>query len=240
MLPIGSPATAIVHIGTHKTGTTSIQTFVQREAVRLREVGIAPYLGERIGHNHVELHLAAMRLERLSGYKVRHGVTVDAEFIRHVCERIERARDATTAHTMLFSAEGLSLLRHRDEIDRLLSMLPFDRVRIVVALRNAADFLASYRAQIGDQASEDPVDFEHYNYLGPDSWITDFAPRLALWQAAVGTANVEVIDYDRAVAEDGSILPAFLAAIGASGVFPDAALRLPFLNARSPAAGDQA
>ena len=227
------PATrAILHVGTHKTGTTSIQSFVtDRHPDRFRAHGIEPYSGRHIPHNHVELHVAAMRPERMSGFKERHAIRVDDAYVAAVAARIAAALAASLHETLFFSAEGVSLLRHPDELARLKALIPVE-TDIVIALRERAGFLASYRAQIGDRASTDPADYEHYRYVADDSWIADYAPRLALLRATFGAERVRTIDYDAAMAADGSILPAFLAAIGMGGVFTEAEWRVPFLNVR--------
>lgn len=223
---------AILHVGTHKTGTTSIQSFVtDRHPDRLRAHGIEPYRGRHIAHNHVELHVAAMRPERLSGFKERHAIRVDGAYVATVAARIADALAACPDETMFFSAEGMSLLRHSDELARLKALVPVE-TDIIIALREREAFLASYRAQIGDRASTDPADYEHYRYVADDTWIADYAPRLALLRDAFGAERVTTIDYDAAMAADGSILPAFLGAIGLSGVFAETEWRVPFLNAR--------
>lgn len=227
------PATrAILHVGTHKTGTTSIQSFVtDRHPDRLRAHGIEPYRGRHIAHNHVELHVAAMRPERLSGFKERHAIRVDEAYAAAVAARIAAALTACPHETMFFSAEGMSLLRHPDELARLKALVPVE-TDIVIVLREREGFLASYRAQIGDRSSIDPADYEHYRYVADDGWIADITPRLTLLRETFGADRVRTIDYDAAMATHGSILPAFLAAIGLEGEFTEAEWRVPFLNVR--------
>jgi hypothetical protein len=233
MTQLDQSGRAILHIGTHKTGTTSIQSFIQRNVASLHAAGIVPYLGQHIGHNHVELHVAAMRPDRRSGFKARSGISPDPSYVASVRDQIAAAAEEQAGRTILFSAEGLSLLRHPDELERLATLLPFSRVDVVIAVRNPSDFLTSYRFQIGNKASFDRADYEHYNYVGDDTWLTDVEARLALWRKTFGAAAVTVIHYDNVMRAEGTILPAFLRAIGAEALFDPADLRTPFLN-RSP------
>ena len=58
---------AIVHIGTHRTGTTSLQGFLgAADRTLLRPQGFRYYSGIHQGAGHVELHMAAMREGRSS------------------------------------------------------------------------------------------------------------------------------------------------------------------------------
>lgn len=209
----------ILHIGTHKTGTTSIQHLVTGQAARFRAAGLHPHPGRHVPHNNIELHVAAMRPDRMSGFKARSGIVPDAAYIASVAHALQAHHAALHPHSTLFlSAEGLSLLRHPDEFNRLKSLLSFsDDVHVIVALRDPADFLASYAAQLGEVATTDPAARDAYNYVGADSWLADYEPRLTLWEQTF--PKVTRLDYDAAMISDGSILPAFLTAIGQTGTF---------------------
>ena len=53
-----------LHIGTHKTGSTSIQNYLFEHEEQLRLDGIALYRGVYKKHNHIELYLGSMRYDR--------------------------------------------------------------------------------------------------------------------------------------------------------------------------------
>lgn len=90
---------SIVHIGTHKTGTTSIQNFLWQRREWLRDHGYAFYQGMHIGDNHAELHASAMRAHRNSPF--RHVTKL-------LCDQPTR---------MMFGAESMNLRRLTKKID---------------------------------------------------------------------------------------------------------------------------
>lgn len=58
----GKIKTIYLHIGTHKTGTTSIQNYLQDNIELLPASGIDFYQGFYIDNNHVEINLAALKM----------------------------------------------------------------------------------------------------------------------------------------------------------------------------------
>ncbi len=135
---------SIVHIGFHKTGSTSIQKFLWRFRPRFADLGIAIYEGQHIRDNHVELHIAAMDQERMSPFKHSSGVSGGEAYRRKVERRLQSFAAATAQSSYLFSAEGLSYLRDRDELEWLKSALPGE-ITIVAYLRNRDDYVSAYR-----------------------------------------------------------------------------------------------
>lgn len=208
----------ILHAGFHKTGTTSIQRFLQQHRSRLQKVGIDFYAGKYIDNNHVELHAAAMRDERMSGFKVSTGFKSSAMFdeIRNL---VGKSIEEAPRPAVLFSAEGLSYLRFEDEMDRLKAILGDRSTMVVFHRRNLVDWTASFKYQLAldGSFSKDP---DAFNYVEPDSWLFDIDARLQTFQRAFGEENVIVLDYDAEVARARSVIPSFLSVIGADDVFP--------------------
>ena len=67
-----------VHIGTHKTGSTSLQRWLFQNKDLLKSKGYQLYEGAYILDNHIELYLAAMRYERDSfGKQAMKGVSIN-------------------------------------------------------------------------------------------------------------------------------------------------------------------
>jgi hypothetical protein len=58
----------VIHVGLHKTGSTSIQEFLFRHRAALRAQGVDVYSGMHIPSNRVELHTVAMRFDTAAGY----------------------------------------------------------------------------------------------------------------------------------------------------------------------------
>lgn len=211
----------ILHIGLHKTGTTSIQAFLQRNISVLQQHGLDFYQGMVIPDNHVELHAASMRPERQSGYKNRARLRVDAAYVAQVQRHVLQFVEASNATRLIFSNEGLSLLRYADELEMLKSLFPAGEFWVVVYLRNEADYLRSYTAQISKNPETLPVtiDKDSFAYTKSDTWLTDYEARLAPFRQVFGSANVNVLAYDNAMDIEGNVIPSFLTLLGLKSVF---------------------
>lgn len=190
-----------VHIGTYKTGTKSLQNFLGEHREELSAAGRPVFEGRFQQNNHIELYLSVMRRERDSLGKRALGLVVDDALVEET-----RARIAGSG-AKIFSTEGLSLLRYDDEMQALKALV--GEAVIVLVRRNRADFLDAYRAQIlsfpGRKPSDDP---ESALYVGEDAWIADHDTLQSLYCRHFET--VRVVDYDKAVAAEGDVLPAVL------------------------------
>lgn len=211
----------VVHIGFHKTGSTSIQTFLARNKTYLRKNEVYFYNGAYIDCNHIELHVACMRENRTSTFKIANSIIVDRDYRENVKYNVKNFITSLSNGVALFSAEGLSLLIHDDETQFLAEMLPKD-VTIVAYLRNKADYLRSHTAQFKRAGLTNVLDKESHAYVGPDTWLIDYDLRLASFRRTFGASNVRVIDYDHALRCDGNVIPSFLRAIGVEDSFTKA------------------
>jgi hypothetical protein len=208
--------TAYVHIGLHKTGSTSIQAFLQAHRQALLDRGLAFYQGQHFPDNHVELHVASMRAERQSGFKNRSAVCVDADYIQSVHDRVVRFTESVPSQSTVFSSEGLSLLRYIDEVENLQRLIPLPKVKVVAYLRNPVDYLRSYTNQIRKDPRTLPelIERDSFAYTEPDTWLLDFEARLAPFRDVFGSQNLTVIDYDTEMARVGNVIPSFLQVLG--------------------------
>lgn len=227
----------VFHAGIHKTGTTSIQAFLHTNRPALRNLDVDFYTGLYQPYNHVELHAAAMRFERQSGFKQRSGLIVDDSFRANVTARIRQYISESLCRRIVFSNEGLSLLRYPDEMDRLKKMVPSGRIEIVLYIRDAAAFLKSYSRQLRKNPLTLPktIDKDSFAYTGPDSWLIDFEDRISRFRDAFGAQSVTVVDYDREIHTQGNVIPSFLRIIGIEPTFGEDQWRSLFLNRSSGA-----
>lgn len=208
--------TAYVHIGFHKTGSTSIQAFLQAHAQTLACSGLAFYQGAHFPDNHVELHVASMRPERESGFKNRSGIRVDKAFMEQTKARINEFLSSTPAKRILFSSEGLSLLRYPDELQVLSQLISVRHVKVIAYLRNPMDYIRSYANQIRKDPKTLPkhIDQDSFAYTEPDTWLLDYEKRLMPFRDVFGSENVITIDYDEQMTRHGNVIPSFLDAVG--------------------------
>lgn len=198
----------LLHIGTHKTGTTSIQHFLRHH------IG-APSFPMGLIHpdSHTELANLAVRTERLD-MGITDPDTLTEQWRRQAIERI-RGQVASDVDQLIYSSENLSLLCHPDEVATVMGLLEGRDVQVVMYTRNPTDFLASYSFTIGLFGLAPPTRPDAINDLSADSWLVDYQARIDLW--AHHTA-VTVIDYDEIVAADGSVIPSFANLMGVEPV----------------------
>lgn len=227
-------ARTVLHIGFHKTGTSSIQAFLGRNRAELLLEDYQFYRGDPAADNHVELHGAAMRPGRLSTFRHLHAgrLGFDDAYRAAVAGRLAAFAADARGRRLLFSAEGLSLLRHDDEVTWLRDQLP-GPVQIIAALRAPHAYRDSYIAELGRIALPlPPPAVDDFHYIAPDSWLWDYETRLAPWRRVFGAEAVKVLDYDAETARHGSMVPAFLEVLGVKDRFTPDTWEDIFLNRR--------
>src|SRR4051794_32720997 len=143
------PGRVVLHVGTHKTGTTSIQQFLRDENDGLLAAAGASYAeGFLIPIVHTELPLLTIRPERMWPARLRFPETQRRSWqvaaSAHVREQVNTAKP----DRLVYVHEDLSYLRHDDEFERLRDLFAGRAVTVVVFLRKRGDFLRSYAAQI--------------------------------------------------------------------------------------------
>ncbi|THD47996.1 MAG: hypothetical protein E7774_03690 [Bradyrhizobium sp.] len=203
-----------VHIGTHKTGTTSIQDFMRRHTRLLEKCGIlVPRSGThkwRKGHHNIAWDIRSDPL-----LEPGCGGVDDL-----ICEL--RAADESVA---LISSEDFEyLVQYPNELRQFHARLlgaGYEPIYLIF-FRNKTDYMKSLRLELKKQAIDEPLDWfeseirEHRRILVNGDWYYDFDYDRFLnnWKAAVGE-SVLAFDYDRACASPG-LLPFFFETVGAS------------------------
>jgi hypothetical protein len=201
----------ILHVGLHKTGTTSIQAWLRDHPALLAESRIRFPRGWLQLDNHFELPLTLMRLDRMTNARRRSDEWRDprwrAGVLRQVLDDLRRHPDEIT----VLSSENLSWFRHDDEFIGLREVV--GDAHIVIYLRNKADFLASLTAHFNKNGmpgvSSDP---SAYNYVEPDTWLADYDARVGDWKRWF--TNVTVLDYDHETAGGRSVVASFVELLG--------------------------
>lgn len=215
-----------VHAGPHKTGTTSIQSALQDRAEALRAAGLLVYPEKnawRLANLFIRPDLRTT--PRVQGWAPP---PADAAAVTAGLGKLRALRAAGPDCDVIVSSEEFCLLRTAAEAAALRDNLgaPFARVVTVVAQRDPAEWRRSRRDQLrktGNWQVQKALPDAHST---DGAWYYDPAAITAFW-ARIGP--VRVLDYDAALAADGSILPSFARAIGHPGLFDGLDL---WLNAR--------
>ncbi|HET7881554.1 MAG TPA: hypothetical protein VFL55_11760 [Acetobacteraceae bacterium] len=201
-----------LHIGTHRTGTTSLQAYLGRRRTLLNASDFAFYRGGFMPNNHIELHAAALRAERDTPFR-HYARIADIERLRRRTEqRIGAFLERVPQQNLIFSAEGLTYLRHDDEVAYLATLLSPAQTTVIVYLRNRTEFLRSYKRQMLLMHLPLSAEKDHYAYCEPDSWLVDYDALIAAYTRHY--SDIRVLNYDEISARDRSIIPSFAKEIG--------------------------
>lgn len=204
-----------MHIGTHKTGTTSIQAFLRDENDGLLAASGGHYPeGFLLPVVHTDLPLLTIRPDRTWPARLRFPETQRASWQAAATAHIRAQVTRSDADLLVYVHEDLSYLRFDDELERLRQLFDGREVSVVAVFRDDAAFLRSYRSQLegtGFTLSDDPTSFA---YLEADSWLLDHEALLDGYRRWFGDHHVTALDYDRVVEADGSVIPAVAELVG--------------------------
>jgi hypothetical protein len=211
-------STALLHIGVPRTGTTSFQQWVYHHRSMLEAaVGITMYDSfvphVRKSRIHPELLLLSQRPERdcVSKLKIENWAT---EAWQGGARELVATAVKSDAETIMFTHEGLFLLRHPDEVERLAHLLAPREIRVAVCLREPQSFLCSYRGHMHRNDIPLSADPSSSLYMEDASWLVDWADILRVWRSVLGESNVVAIDYEQAMLAFGSTTQPILEAFG--------------------------
>lgn len=200
----------VIHIGTHKTGSTSLQALLHNNRREMKRQGLEYYEGTRSKKNHYDLNLAVMRPGVETFANFNRGEVDQNKLYNEVREKIGDQMRRSTAHTFVCSNEDLSYLRTKQECERLKSLFTEQNIKfkILLVLRNKEDFLRSYKNQLLKDPRRSPSSNKKSGlYIESDSWLLDFDELQSAYKSVF--SDVVTIDY----VEQG-LLSKLLAEIG--------------------------
>ncbi len=175
--------TAYIHIGTHKTGSTSIQYFLFKNRNKLKEQGfLYPLSGIPKKNLFGQHHLAAAFLEnwQLNTYNPNAGGW----------EEVISEANNFPDKNIIISSENFCLPRFDlEQIYKVKNYLSQYTVKIVVYLRRQDNYLISqYRQFIGANKYSDSFQ----QFISEQKWLIDYYKILQPWQQVFGTQNIIV------------------------------------------------
>jgi hypothetical protein len=222
-----------LHIGTEKTGSTSIQTFFARNRAALVSRGwLYPEGGGGAAHN----SLVAYGLDDARQDSTRTILGIGdritlSDFRRQLIDSLTAEMARSGAAHLLLSSELLSTrLRRPSEIARVKALCDAlaHRTSIIVYIRNQADFLVSRYTNVIWEGGTGAFDFRGRTA------IADYALLLDRWSDVFGSGNVVVRRFEPADFPEGDVLRDFTDAIGLDiGGLVHPALANPSLDAES-------
>jgi hypothetical protein len=229
------PVDAVLHIGSSKTGTTTIQRALRRNAPVLRATGhLYPRTPGSVRHTKLGLFVRPDDdLVRQPDW-VRGDYGTVPEFRRRFRRRIDGEIDRSGAARVVLSDEGLFNADER-MVGRMRSFVTRlgGQVRLVVYLRRQDDHLISRYQQVVKTGEVERM----ATWAASKEWqgFYDYHHRLTSWQD-LGAATVVVRRFERERMVDGSLVADFLDAAG----IPVSESELSHTDARNESLGAEA
>ena len=207
-----------VHIGTHKTGTTSLQAYLfdHREQLRRDGVAVCTEGHRKFGETancfalaHSVLRPTLMTISKMTGDARRPGFRGKAKSFAQIARFLS---DASAAKFIL-SAEALCFARDEAELNGIKRLLCRQGIEVIpiVCFRDGKAWRDSWFAQIAKYEKQ----FRHSHGHGSDDirgdWYFDKDKILRFWREV---GPVRVIDFDHTVGKHGTVVPTMLEAMG--------------------------
>lgn len=204
---------AILHIGTEKTGSTTIQAFIRKNLRHFRSHGIEfltfpghhtsrPFVTWALDSDHEEEEVAKLGLSELAKREAWR-----ENFKAEITERLSKLPD--NIHTVLFSSEHFqSRLTSESEVHRLKEMLDefFDEYLVLLYLRRQDDVARSLYSTSLRTGQVPKRQLLAGNMNGP---YFNYLELMRRWVKEFGRDAVEVHKYGREFFRDGDLLVDF-------------------------------
>ncbi|MEI9930863.1 MAG: hypothetical protein WDM89_10015 [Rhizomicrobium sp.] len=201
-----------LHIGTEKTGTSSVQKFFRANREALARIGIL-YPVTPGNHNHTGLAMAAEGLQRRGPLRKSLGLKTDEQIEEHrrkLKDGFKAELDTGSYHTVVMSGEHCSSrLLEDSEVAWLKDWLSplFDEITIVLYIRRQDDYLLStYSTSIKTGATHAlRMPNERSMQMRYNHWDL-----LSRWVRVFGREHIVCRKFERAALKSGDIVDDFL------------------------------
>lgn len=173
-----------VHIGKHKTGTTSFQKYLSDNSDILyynRTVVVPRYLSRLVAAAVIreELPIPPLKALKNRGYDISLG---------KACAELADFFADSDADNVVFSEEHFSYFREQSEIDKFIWIIENSlladksQIKVYLVLRDRESFRISYRNQIIKAGHGESEDKNSPYYCKTDSWLLDDKAIINLWK----------------------------------------------------------
>jgi len=209
----------VLHIGTEKTGTTSVQNFFRWNRERLAERGIL--YPEAPGHrNHTGLATAAQSVDKRDPLRKTAGLKTEAQILafreelfaglaREAAARPFRLAVMSGEHCSSRLLEDEEVVWLKEQLDKL-----FTETRIVVYLRRQDDYLLSTYSTAVKSGNLNPIATPKERTIDKRYNHWDM---LARWARVFGRGNIVCRKFERSALRNGDIVDDFLDVVGIDG-----------------------
>lgn len=174
-----------IHIGQHKTGTTSIQHYLRdhRKELAARGCYVPKKIMEFTAPSHFILNVWALDEQRSSSMKKRllkekpaaFWETLEENLHLSIEQNYQKAIDQK-CDEVIWTNEGLYLLNSAREHARLYKL--FERysktIKVVCCFRDKKSYQKSYKTQLKKNKIELSANWNSCRYLEDDSWLFDY------------------------------------------------------------------
>jgi hypothetical protein len=210
------PMTLYLHIGTGKTGTTSIQTFLEENRGALRDAGIVvPKSPGR--RNHRKLTMYALNDDVVDNSRRSKGLLSLERIEKFRKQFLEEFRNECSlwkdSESVVLSSEQMTRLRREGELERLKALLDIAGrpIKVIVYLRRQDLYFISEYSQLikGGLVQSLSAEGARINMA-----IYDYGKLLSVWARAFGKENLVVRPFELGQLKDGDALDDFMALLG--------------------------
>ncbi|MBZ8008455.1 hypothetical protein AVBRAN9334_09845 [Campylobacter sp. RM9334] len=216
---------AYLHIGTEKTGSTTIQDFINNNHKILQE---QVYIPHSLGYNHWPLAVLAYDDNKIDSFKITNNLLDKEEFNKYKTTLFNNLKLELKGKTnILFTSELIhSRLNTKEEIQKLkkiLIQLGINKFKIIVYLREQGDLINSLFSE-AIKWSEINEDFDFTlkdNYkleyeegykknITHFQFICDHKNTIQNWQDVFGQENIAATIFDKKYFKDNDLITDFL------------------------------
>jgi hypothetical protein len=203
-----------LHIGTEKTGTTSLQKFMAANREPLERRGV--YYPRSPGvENHIALTAVARRNRSELWDQLRINDREQWEtFRRDFRQKFSMELAEHHAQTVVMSGEHCSSrLRSDEEVHRLLEFLDrfFTEITVIAYLRRQDDFLASTHSTDVKNGGTQPLQIPDAETI---AFRYDYWELLSRWARVFGRENIVVRRCGKTFLSNGSLIDDFMGIVG--------------------------
>lgn len=202
-----------LHIGTHRTGSTSIQRTLHENRLLLLEQGfLFPHAGESMGSQH---QLAWSLLEKLPPWYDK------PESSEKVFKALRVEIESSDAEQIILSSEDFSLLDYQSEslnhLNLLASYLEDYDVHIIVYVREQIQFLNSFYNEVVKSYDTRFAGYSPMQLADELGSLLDYNFLIDRWGSVFGEKQIVVRDFNRAVHANG-LVEDFLQTVGVDAI----------------------